>query len=196
MASNIDESIPPFGTPTTAGVRANFLAAKQEIEALQLQIGFADYNDSETAITPLAVVANVPKKLTNDKLGPYTKIDALPSGVTNLWDAVADQLFLDELPVNTMVDIRVDIIVTTTAANQTVRLITQLAIGDPAEFPLESSEFSFKTAGAHKIVHTFNFYIGSDAIRYAPGELRLVSDNTATVVVNGWYIRAIKYLGL
>ncbi len=35
MASNIDTAIPPFGNPTTAGVRQNFVAAKEEIEDLQ-----------------------------------------------------------------------------------------------------------------------------------------------------------------
>lgn len=35
MASNIDAAVPPFGNATTAGVRANFAAAKAEIEALQ-----------------------------------------------------------------------------------------------------------------------------------------------------------------
>lgn len=29
MASSINENIPPFGNATTAGVRANFLTAKQ-----------------------------------------------------------------------------------------------------------------------------------------------------------------------
>ena len=38
MSSNIDTAIPPFGTPTTAGVRNNFTAAKSEIEALQERI--------------------------------------------------------------------------------------------------------------------------------------------------------------
>lgn len=35
MTSAIDPAIPPAIAPTTAGVRANFLAAKNEIEALQ-----------------------------------------------------------------------------------------------------------------------------------------------------------------
>lgn len=35
MASNIDVAIPPLGSPTTAGVRANFSAAKAEIDELQ-----------------------------------------------------------------------------------------------------------------------------------------------------------------
>lgn len=35
MASDIDVAVPPFGNATTAGVRANFAAAKAEIEDLQ-----------------------------------------------------------------------------------------------------------------------------------------------------------------
>lgn len=35
MASDINVAIPPLGSPTTAGVRANFSAAKSEIEELQ-----------------------------------------------------------------------------------------------------------------------------------------------------------------
>lgn len=35
MASSINTAIPPLGNPTTAGVRANFTAAKSEIEELQ-----------------------------------------------------------------------------------------------------------------------------------------------------------------
>jgi hypothetical protein len=41
MPSTIDPSQPPALAPTTAGVRANFLAAKNEIDALQLQAAAA-----------------------------------------------------------------------------------------------------------------------------------------------------------
>lgn len=39
MPSNIDPTQPPQGAATTAALRANFLAAKTEIEALQEQVG-------------------------------------------------------------------------------------------------------------------------------------------------------------
>lgn len=45
MPSNIDASVPPEGHATTAAVRNNFLEAKTEIEALQL-----DVSDNATAI--------------------------------------------------------------------------------------------------------------------------------------------------
>jgi hypothetical protein len=38
MASNIDPTKPVAGTPTTSSVRANFQAAKDEIEALQSDV--------------------------------------------------------------------------------------------------------------------------------------------------------------
>ena len=48
MSSNIDTAIPPFGNPTTAGVRNNFSAAKEEIESLQTAkvIRIQHFNDS------------------------------------------------------------------------------------------------------------------------------------------------------
>jgi hypothetical protein len=39
MTSQIDPTVPVFGTPTTASVRNNFLIAKREIEAIQGLIG-------------------------------------------------------------------------------------------------------------------------------------------------------------
>ena len=55
MTSAINPLNPVAGTPTTASVRANFAAAKAEIEALQRQIGYADYNDTLTTTIPIAV---------------------------------------------------------------------------------------------------------------------------------------------
>lgn len=39
MTSQIDPTVPVFGTPTTSSVRNNFLIARNEIEALQALIG-------------------------------------------------------------------------------------------------------------------------------------------------------------
>lgn len=195
MASNINVAVPPFGNATTAGVRENFATTKAEIESLQTQIGFADYNDAATGVTPINVGVTTWVKLTNDKLGPNTKTDALPSGVTNLWNNVTNQLVLTELPVNTMVELRADLVVTTTAANQVVKFSGQFAIGNPIEFGLEASANQFKTAGVQKLVINGSFYIGSEAVRTNPAEFRIWSDAACTVRVNGWYLRVIKYLG-
>ena len=195
MASDINELIPPFGSATTAGVRANFAAAKAEIQALQRQIGFVDYNDLLTATTPINLVASTWKKITNDTLGANTRVGALPIGITSLWNAVTNQFDFTQLPLNTMVEFRADVVVTTTGANQIVKAQLALAIGDAIAFTLPSSETQFKAAGVHECLINIPFYIGSNPVKNNPGEFRLWSDNTATVKVNGWYIRVIKYLG-
>ena len=195
MASNINTAIPPLGSPTTSGVRANFASAKTEIEALQTQIGYADYNDSATITTPISVSPSTWTKLTNNKLGPNTRI-RLPSGVTNLWNSTTNQLVLTELPIDTMVSIRSDIIVTTSATNQVVKFDKRFAIGTGSEFTLEASSSTFKTAGVQKMSVNGSFYIGSDVVRVNPAELRLWSDASCTVVVNGWYISVVKYLAV
>jgi len=192
MASNIDVNIPPLGAPTTSGVRANFAAAKAEIEALQGANGFVDYNDAATGVTPISVTSSTWTKLTNDKLGPYTKIDAAPSGVTNLWNAVTNQLALSEIPINSTVSIRADLLVTTTAANQIVAMRTQLGIGSDSAFPLDMTDIQFKTAGAKNVIGNFHFYIGSADVQNSPGEILIWSDSACTVRVNGWFIRVMK----
>lgn len=194
MTSSINPLNPVAGTPTTASVRANFQAAKNEIEILQRQIGYADYNDTATTTTPISVSPSTWTKLTNNKLGANTR-SRLPVGITNLWNSTNNQMDLSELPVDTMVSFRADIIVTTSAANQIVKPRISFAIGNPIAFQLEYNENYYKTAGVHKLVTNGSFYIGSDAVKNNPAEIQLWSDASCTVVVNGWYFKVDKYLG-
>ena len=193
MTSAINPLNPVAGTPTTASVRANFAAAKAEIEALQRQIGYADYNDTLTTTTPISVSPSTWTKLTNNKLGANTR-SRLPVGVTNLWNSTTNSMVLTELPVDSIIDARIDLVVTTTSANQIVKVRTQLAIGDPVQFELESTEIIYKTAGVHKIVVSTSFYIRSNAVKNNPGEFQIFSDASSTVKVNGWYFRVNKFI--
>jgi len=194
MASSIDATKPITVSPTTQSVRDNFAAAKSEIETLQGQIGFADYNDTATTGSPISVSATTWTKLTNNGAGTNT-LKKLPSGVTDLWNTSTNQLSLSQLPLYSMVDSRVDIAVTTSSANQTVQLRIALAIGDAIAFFLPAGSHLFKTAGVHSITATIPFYLGSAPVRANPGEFQIYSDATCTVVVNGWYMRAAKYTG-
>jgi hypothetical protein len=81
MASAIDPTVPVAGNPTTATVRANFAAAKSEIEALQGSAG------GGTPGTPTALVgaAAIPGVATT-----YMRSDAAPAlatiaGVVGTW---------------------------------------------------------------------------------------------------------------
>lgn len=193
MASNINVAVPPLGSPTTSGVRANFAAAKTEIEGLQTARGFADYDDNATVGTPLVLVAGVFKKLTNDTLGPYTRTNALPSGITTLWNSTNNQFNFTELPLDSTLDGRFDFIVTTNANNLTIDLSAFIAVGSPSayEFPLLTSTF-FPVSGTYKLTAHSSMYIGSTDIKNYPAEIKMKCSGAGSVTVNGWFIRVDK----
>ena len=193
MSSNIDTAIPPLGTPTTAGVRSNFAATKLEIEQLQTRTGFADYDDNATVTAPLALVAGVWKKMTNDALGANTRTSTLPGGITTLWNTSTNQFTFTQVPVNSMLEGRFDFIVTTNANNLTLDLSAWVGIGSPSEyeFPLLTSTF-FPTSGTYKLTAHGSMYIGSNDVKNFPTEIRMKLSGAGSVVVNGWYIKVDK----
>lgn len=195
MASNVDATQPPFGNPTTGGVRANFATVKTEIEALQTNHGFVNYADLETHTTPIPLVSSVWKKLTNDTLGAGT-VRALPVGVTDLWNPVTNQFKFSELPVNTTLDGKFDLLITTTAANQEFNLSAFVGIGTASEREIFLMSRIFKTAGTYKFSVNSGMYIESANIKDAPGELRAISDAGCTVKTVSFYIRAVKQVGV
>jgi len=192
MASAIDATKPVVETPTTQSVRDNFAAAQSEIEVLQGAVGFADYSDTATTSTPISVSPTTWTKLTNNGAGAQT-LKKLPAGVTDLWNTSTNQLSLSQLPLYSMIEARLDLVVTTSTANQVVQIRTSLAIGDAGAFTLPTGEAFFKTSGAHTVVASIPFYIGSAPVRANPGEFQIYSDASCTVKVNGWYIRAHEY---
>ncbi|CAB4197658.1 hypothetical protein UFOVP1309_27 [uncultured Caudovirales phage] len=195
MSSNINSAIPPLGTPTTSGVRANFAAAKLEIEGLQTARGFADYDDNATVSAPLALVANTWKKMTNDTLGVNTRTDALPSGITSVWNPSTNQFVFTEIPIDSTLDGRFDFIVTTNANNLTIDLSAFVGIGSASafEFPLLTSNH-FPTSGSYKLTAHNAMYIGSADVKNYPTEIRMKCSGAGSVIVNGWFIRIDKKL--
>lgn len=195
MTSAINPLNPVAGSPTTASVRDNFAAAKNEIEALQRQVGFADYADTLTTGTPISPTVSTWTKLTNNKLGTTTKTDAMPTGITSLWNSATNQLDLSQVPVNSTIEFRLDLTVTTTAANQIVKIRTDLAIGDAMAFSINEGELQYKTSGAKDLAINGSFYVGYLPVKNNPGEFQIWSDAACTVVVKGWYIKVTKFLG-
>jgi hypothetical protein len=153
-------------------------------------IGFFDYNNDDT--TPLTLVANTEKKLENDTIGTYTNIDHPTHGVTRLFDPTTNNIVLDELGVGDLVKLRVDINVTTATANQVFKCILRLGIGTAQEFEIIIHEEQIKDTGAHQRTIFTGFYVGSEEVRLALGELVLVSDHAGSVVVNGFLFEGIK----
>lgn len=153
--------------------------------------GFFDYNDLSTASSPIAVTAGAaPIVVTNDGLGPFTNKSFAPSGVSDLWDALANDFDFSELPLGATIDIRLDISVITTKPNQEVYVNLQLGQAG-AQYLIPFADDVVKSSGPHSINRFNGVYLGDENTRLGGGKFMISSDEDATVVVSGWYIRVI-----
>jgi len=164
----------------------------EQPEQLLNSVGYFDYNDLATQTIPLNAVANVALKLTNDTEGLNTSTDQNPYGVSYVWDYTTNAFNFSELEVGDTIDVRIHVQVTTTTSNQKVLLSAKFGIGSVSEFTNIIYENQFKSAGLHEVNFVAPFYMGSTDITDYPAELYLTTDASATVIVDGWYVRILR----
>ena len=152
--------------------------------------GWADYADFATTGTPLNVTA-VYSVMTNDGLGVNTNTSYLPEGVTQLWDSSTNSFDWSELKVGDMIDIRLDVSITTITNNTAVDVDLFMGTGGSVDVPFISAQ-NFKTAGTYNLIRYQGLYIGSEDVRDNAAQLKIKADNNCTCVVNGWYVRYTK----
>lgn len=153
------------------------------------RVGWADYNDATTAITPIATTGGTTwYQITNDAAGALTNEDYLPEGVTSLWDSTNDQFDFSELNIGDQVIIRATMVLTTSANNQEVDFRLVFGIGDPSEYSLQIAHLSYKVAGEYPVAISFPFHIGNTFTRDNPAELQVRSDGNLSIEVEGFYI--------
>ena len=155
--------------------------------------GLFDYNDAATAITPISVTGgNAPLALTNDAAGPFTNTAYAPVGVTTVWDEVAGEFDWTELGLGDMVDIRLDVTITTLSVNTEVKVDLHLAVGG-GEYTIPwVNPVNIKTVGTYKEVTYSGIYIGDSNTLDNAANFRISSDKDCTIVVNGWYVKIIR----
>ena len=151
------------------------------------RIGWYNYNDQTTSTTPIAVTSGVPVYLTNDATGTLTQKQEIV-GTTEIWDSVTNAFDFSDFKNGDMVNIRVDLEVTTTAANQKADLFLEAGIGG-FNYDIQFASGQFKTAGVNK-VGRYNFIaIFDDNTRLNPAKFRFESDGNASIKVLGWLIK-------
>ena len=91
--------------------------------------GIADYNDAATAVTPITLTADTWATVTNDGAGPFTNLNYLPSGVTQLMDTASGAFDFSELNLGDNCLIRNDFSVTPNTNNALLELRYQLGVG-------------------------------------------------------------------
>jgi len=155
-------------------------------------IGFIDYNDTATSLLPLSVTAILGEiALTNDGLGIFSNSLYKPTGITDIWDSVSNKFDWTDLSLGDMVDIRLEIEVTTTSPNQYVEVNLYMNEGI-SEYSIPFVHQVYKSAGTYKISAFNGIYMGNTDALNNPAVFRILSDDDASVVVNGWYCKIIK----
>jgi len=155
--------------------------------------GWADYDDNATSGTPITITGGAGMTvITNDTLGPYTNESKLPFGVSKLWDPSTNKLSFEGLSVGDIVGIRVTIDVIVATNNTEIFGALVMGSGGSAfEIPIINT-VNFKTTGTYTISEYTEFYIGSEDVLQNAGQVKLESDTTCTVTVQGWFIKAIR----
>lgn len=155
--------------------------------------GIYDYNDLTTASTPITLTpTGTYIDMTNDGAGTSTLLTYKLPDVANPWNVSTDRFDFTDFALGDWVDVRLDLTVTTSAANTLIETGIELGLGGTA-YTLNVDASEFKTAGTYNIVRYVGLYIGDTNTKDNPGKIKMKSDaGTATVQVNGWYIKAGK----
>ena len=91
--------------------------------------GIADYNDTSTSASPIALVANTWTTIPNDGQGSFTNLAYLPDGVTTLMDTSTGAFDFSELSLGDNCFIRNDFTINPNINNSLLSLRYELGSG-------------------------------------------------------------------
>ena len=152
--------------------------------------GVYDYNDLATATTAIVIPdTDVYVDLTNDGEGDFTNLTKTLPGADNVWDVDTDRFDFSDLEVGDSVSVRLDIEVTTTAPNQVVDIDLSMAIGSSTPYSILFDKVSAKNAGANDVGRSTTIYIGDGNTKDFPAKIQAKSDDAATILIRGWFIK-------
>jgi hypothetical protein len=172
------------GNQTVAGTINEAVLALETI-----RMGWIDYADAATAGTPISITGGAGfVNLTNDGAGAGSNDLFKISSVGELWDVSANEFtWADGLKVGDVAEMRLNIIPTTTSANQIVNVKLQMGIGDPGEYPIAWESKYYKTSGVQQaIVVSHKVYMLDTITLDNPAKFQVESDGNCTIQVVGW----------
>lgn len=153
--------------------------------------GFAFYEDSTTATTPINITAETWTDLTNDKAGAGTLTTNKPSYVTGeLWDSAENKIDLSEVPNGKIVIVRTDFNYTAGSSNQHIDARIYFPDIDK-ELHFLHSDLSSQHDENH-FVNTMQFYTDSN-IQTSNAKIQLNASGSGTLKVNGFLITVLSF---
>jgi hypothetical protein len=172
---------------------ANVNEIKTSVNAIYDTLGgFAFYEDATTSGTPINLGQNTYTDLTNDKAGSGTLTTYKPSYVTgDLWDSATNTIDLDEIPVGSVVLVRIDYDITTGTAN--TRMDSRVYFPDTSK-SLEFAHDLISSSGDEvRYSRTTQFFVTA-AIKTTGAKIQVkVDKNNATARVEDLQITVLSF---
>ena len=161
--------------------------------SLYAAVGYFLHNDLATQTTPISVLSGIETRLTNDTDGAQTDLSQAPYLVSDVWISTDNYFDFEKLSIGDTLDLRVDILLTTTSANQKYKIFLRVGEGSSKEKDLIVTQGQIKTSSTDEpIVGEVGFSIDYQEHIDYPTYIYIVSDDDADVKVNGWYTRVIR----
>jgi len=159
------------------------------LSAETVRMGMQDYAD-DTSGAAVAITGGAGFiALPNDGASSDTNKIFKVAGVGELWDTAGGTFDWSTLELGDQVNIRLNIVITTTAANQTVSVKMVAAIGGSPYDIFWDSEY-YKTSGVQDpVVKTSLVYMGDTNTLNNGARFEVSSPSNATVEVVGWAIQ-------
>lgn len=154
-------------------------------------VGGFYYADLTTQTTALAYTTG-DLQLENDIEGDDTFLSQPPYGITGVWDEGTNTFDFSQLSIGDEIILRVDLNVTTSAANQTSNVKILLGEGTADEKTLVLDTFYTETAGATIMTSKIHFDIRNENQRVTAAKLLFSSDASADIEVVGFHPYIIR----
>lgn len=150
-------------------------------------MGFFDYNHSGStqSYTSGELI------LLNDGLGSSTNKNYKPENIDEIYDTITNRFDFSNLSLGDTLTIRLDLNVDV-SNNQVIHCFLNVGEnGAPYKLPFVSDRY-YKSTGNKRVVEFNGVYMGDDNTRSNPAYFSFTSDTTATITVNGWYVKIFK----
>lgn len=186
MALTADKFIIPNGA-ATLGIQ------KMESSTIGItdlwDFGIFDYRNT---LASQSLTGGTPIALNNNGAGVETYKNLPDTGVTDVWNTATNRFDFSELNIGDMIDIRLDLEVTTSSVNQTFSIDMELGQGGTTfTIPFVVNQ-EHKTAGAVAVNRYNGIYMRNANMTSNTAQFIISSANNLTVDVHGWYCKVIK----
>lgn len=189
MALTTDKFIIPDGA-ASQGVQ-NMASSTVGLDNLW-DFGIFDYRDQATSTTPISVSANTSTIITNDGAATDTYKKLPDTGVTDLYNTSTNRFEFSDLTVGDMIDIRLDLEITTTVNNQVFSIDLELGQGGTVYTVPFIVDQEKKTSGATSVIRYNGIYMKDANTINNTGQFKIISPDALTVEVHGWYCKLMK----